>query len=354
MELIQDTNWDGLFIGLSVNFQYLTGLNAQPSERLIGLYLAPDIGFLLTPSFEVSRLENLVPSNITPIPWHETDNPVKLLYKTLEEHNLPVNTIGLEPKIWYETAHEFMKTFNTTTFHPATQFFDYLRSIKSPWEIKQLTNAATLSATLIDQAFHDIVQTGKTETQVANEIMALMTQHSNEPSWALVQFGANSAIPHHHSSNKKLQHGEVVLIDAGTSINGYQGDITITSINGPPTKDFLNIYEAVEQANQNAFEGISHGAPCHSIDTLARHYLKTKNLAQYFTHRLGHGIGLEIHEPPYLVQGNERILLEGNTHTVEPGVYVPNKFGIRIEDDVLVEGRNGKRLTNVPRRQWEA
>ena len=154
-------------------------------------------------------------------------------------------------------------------------------------------------------------------------------------------------------TEKKLVKNSSVLIDAGTSVQGYNGDITNTTFFGKPSKEFLEVYNLVEEANQVGVESSTVGTPCEEVDQAARKIIESKGYGEYFNHRLGHGIGLEVHEEPYIVNGNKIQLELNHVHSIEPGIYLLNKFGVRIEDDIIVGGKSGIRASNPDRRLWE-
>ncbi|MCG3217032.1 MAG: M24 family metallopeptidase [Candidatus Heimdallarchaeota archaeon] len=225
------------------------------------------------------------------------------------------------------------------------------RSVKTEEEIQRMVIAANYTKDGILNALNQIEE-GMTEIESLKIVQKEMTTLSNELGWALVQFGENSAIPHGHPSKKKLRQDDVILIDAGTTCEHYFSDITVTTSYGKTTKEFLEIYEVVEKANEIALEVSREGTAAEDVDFAARKSISKAGYGKYFTHRLGHGLGLEVHEEPYIVKGNSEPLRTGNVHTDEPGIYLPNKFGIRIEDDVLV-GKKSKRLVEFDRHLWK-
>ncbi len=158
---------------------------------------------------------------------------------------------------------------------------------------------------------------------------------------------------HYNLDQFKLKRDEVVLIDAGTSYNGYIGDITNTTVFGHPSEKFLEIYNIVEEANHRARDSVSVGISPSQVDAAARDYIVEKGYGQYFTHRTGQGIGLDVHEAPYIIQTNLVPLESKNTFTIEPGIYIPRKFGVRIEDDVVTKSDGCEQLSSPIRRYWE-
>lgn len=188
-----------------------------------------------------------------------------------------------------------------------------------------------------------------TESEVGRIVNEKMSKRSNAPASSLVQSGPNSAIPHGSASDRKIEPNDVLLIDGGTTVAGYKGDITITTVIGQPSERFKKIYDIVFRANRAAFDTARAGIPCESLDKTARELITSEGFGTYFTHRLGHGIGLEGHEHPYIVTGNTQKIETGMAFTIEPGVYILGEFGIRIEDDVAITKDGAERLSTVPR-----
>ncbi len=157
--------------------------------------------------------------------------------------------------------------------------------------------------------------------------------------------GANGAFPHHHSGNTRLQNGDAVVIDIGATYRGYKSDITRMVHLGKPTWELTKAYNAVLNANQRAMAAVRPGVTTEELDRVGRSTLESAGLGQYFTHRLGHGLGLDGHEPPWIMNGNTTTLEEGMVFSIEPGIYFTGKFGIRIEDIVVVTATGVRNLT---------
>ncbi|MFX0210725.1 MAG: M24 family metallopeptidase, partial [Candidatus Hodarchaeota archaeon] len=208
------------------------------------------------------------------------------------------------------------------------------RTKKDEEEIKCLKEASKRTGETIIQVMQEL-EVGVTEVEVRQKLVNMLKTDSDVRAGGLVQFGENSALPHYHGGSRKLKVDDVVLIDCGRTYNDYWGDITITSVFGKATEGFRKVFEIVKTSNQQAKEAvISSGIPA-EIDTAARNFISEKGYGKYFTHRTGHGIGLEGHEEPYIVGSNKKPLVIGNSFTIEPGIYLPGKFGVRIEDDVI-------------------
>src|SRR6185295_4636127 len=162
--------------------------------------------------------------------------------------------------------------------------------------------------------------------------------------WAIIGSGPNSALPHHMTSTRRLGDGEVVVVDVGASTEGYASDITRTFWLGAPPAEAERVYAVVDEARAAGIAAVRAGAETGAVDHAAREVIERAGYGEFFTHRTGHGLGLEIHEPPYIVGGTHDLLRAGMAHTVEPGIYLPGRFGIRLEDSVIVEADRARRL----------
>ena len=287
------------------------------------------------------------------IGWEEIEDPFALVAKTMKNLEVSSGIIAISPQMPYTMFSRIQANLPAAQFRDGLAIFEEARISKSQDEIEHLKKASILSAEGIEAAF-DILKEGITELEVAKFVKDYYEERTNgEESFVAVQFGENSANPHAGPSMRKLKQGDVVLIDAGTTLNGYWGDITNTTFFGTPTEEFLKVYTIVENANQQAITMGKLGKTGHDVDAAARYVIEDSGYGKYFTHRTGHGIGLDIHETPYMLATNMKPLKLNNTFTVEPGIYLPGKFGIRIEDDVFAQESTGTRLSSPKRRCWE-
>jgi Xaa-Pro dipeptidase len=168
------------------------------------------------------------------------------------------------------------------------------------------------------------------------------------PSGGLVQFGPSSALPHGGPGDRRLAAGDVVLIDTGCEVEGYTSDVTRTAVFGRASDRFRRVYDVVARAQRAGIDALGPGVACEEVDAAARKVITEAGFGEYFTHRVGHGLGMDGHETPYLVAGNRRPLASGNVETVEPGIYLPGEFGVRIEDDYAVTASGRDRLSPPP------
>ena len=354
--LIKRDNLDGLIATLGVNFRYLFKSDAHVSERLTAVVL-PREGTcsLITPEFEKQNMIRDVPLSEDNIyTWQETDNPYKLLASECIRLGLSDGKLGLTPNTSFSEYSKIQRNLPNVTFSDSYKIFNDARIVKTESEVKLLEKASKYSAEAIEKVIINDLREGLSEIEVSNLVALELTKLSGEPAhFSIVQFSSNSAISHAMPTEKKLKNNNPVLIDAGTSVQGYNGDITNTTFFGKPSNEFLEIYDLVEEANQVGVDSSVVGTPCEEVDLSARKIIESKGYGEYFNHRLGHGIGLEVHEEPYIVSGNKLLLELNHIHSVEPGIYLQNKFGVRIEDDVIVGAKNGIRASNPNRRLWE-
>jgi Xaa-Pro dipeptidase len=317
-----------LFVTPSTNLAYAANLSIGRSERLTALLLFTDgPAVLVTPSFEAeNHRRDAVVDDI--VPWPEDQDPLPLAARRLGP-----GPVGIEGTTAYDTVNR-LAAAGPLTARDATEIFEALRRIKSAEEQAFIREAARRTNLAID-AVHRELAAGKTEGEVSalleSEFQALGVRGGG-----LVQFGPSSAFPHGAPGERRLAKGDVVLIDAGCKVRGYDSDVTRTVAFGPPSDEMRRVYAAVDRAQRAGIDALRAGAAAEDVDRAARQVIEAAGWGDAFTHRLGHGLGMDGHEPPYLVRGNGAPLWIGNTVTIEPGIYLPGKFGVRIEDDYAV------------------
>lgn len=329
-----------LFIAApSTNFQYFTGYNPGRSERLIALFIPAKGGpVVVCPSFEVERLKrNTAVADVRG--WDEQDDPWKLVNKVLSELK-PLHRrgeIALEQTFDYGSVVRLEDATGANWRTQSAQAItERLRSIKYPEEVALIRQAIAITQDSIAATFAAL-SPGLTERDVADRLSQEMRTRG-APGGGLVQFGPSSALPHGGPGGTKLARETVVLIDAGSQVGGYTSDITRTIWWGDqPPEEFKRVFNTVHDAQTAA---MGFGQPfttmCQEMDRTARKVIGDAGMGQFFTHRLGHGMGMDGHETPWLVEGNETRLEPGMVFTVEPGIYQVGKFGVRIEDDCLM------------------
>ena len=330
---------DAIFVTPSTNLGYAANLSIFKSERLTALVLFTDgPAVLVTPNFEeANHKKNAVVDDVKT--WKEDENPIALAGTLLQGKG----ALGVEGSTSYETVARLGAVY-PGRIEDATPLFDALRRVKSSEEQIFQRAAGERTAKAI-AATHKRIRGGMTEKQVS-AILAEEYVRVGVTGDGLVQFGPNSAFPHGAPEERTLAKGDVILIDTGCRVRGYTSDVTRTVSFGSPSDELRKVYDIVERAQSAGIAALKAGAIPEEVDAAARRVIEQAGYGQFFTHRLGHGLGMDGHESPYLVHGNRTPLVEGNTVTVEPGIYMPGKFGVRIEDDYAVRGNGAEGLSD--------
>jgi Xaa-Pro dipeptidase len=331
-------NFDALFIGPGTSLYYFTGIRWWLSERLLAL-LIPRSGepILISPAFEETRMREslLFPAEIRV--WQEEQNPFKLLASTLADRNLRTGRIGIEERLpftFYDHFRAAAPAYECVSADPITIA---CRSRKSPHELELMRLACEATFDVYRQVFANLKE-GMTQEHISDLVVAGYSKMELQGD-ALVLLGPSAALPHGSKQPRTLKEGDVVLIDDGCFVEGYQADVTRTAVFGKPTEKMQRAFEAVRKAQDAALDAARAGKLSGSVDDAARAQITAAGFGpdyKYFAHRLGHGMGLDIHEHPYLVRGSTTVLEPGMTFSNEPGIYIPNEFGIRCEDDMVI------------------
>ncbi len=332
---------DVLFVTASTNLAYSANLAIARSERLTALLLFADgPAVLVTPSFEeANHKRTAVVDDVKT--WQEEEDPIVLAARLFSGRK----TIGVEGSTSYATLTSLSHAC-PARFEEATPVFDALRMIKSPEEQAFIRDAARRTNLAIEET-HKRMRTGMSESEVERILEGEFTKQGARGG-GLVQFGPSAAFPHGAPAERRLARGDGVLIDCGCKVRGYSSDITRTVSFGPPSDEFRKVYATVDRAQLAGIEALKAGAAAEDVDRAARKVIEDAGYGKYFTHRLGHGLGMDGHEQPYLVRGNKKLLAAGNVETVEPGIYIPERFGVRIEDDYAVQATGPKSLSVRP------
>lgn len=335
----------------ATNFEYFTGTNPGRSERLI-LLLVPAKGdpAIICPSFEVERVKRR--SAVSDVRgWEEQDDPWKLVKAALRAVK-PEGRPGqgaIEATLDYASFLHLSETGGSSwRWQTGALVTERLRLIKDPEEVALIRRAVAITEASIAATFAALVP-GVTERDVAGTLSQEMRTRG-APGGGLVQFGPSSALPHGGPGGGQLAKEMVVLIDCGCEVAGYTSDITRTTWYGDaPSDEFKRVFNLVHDAQTAAMNlARPFTVRCQEMDRAARKVIADAGLGPSFTHRLGHGMGMDGHEPPYMVEGNDTPLEPGMVFTIEPGVYQLEKFGVRIEDDTVVTDTGLEVLSQRP------
>jgi Xaa-Pro aminopeptidase len=340
-----------LLIGQGSDLRYLTGHGAHPMERLTMLVLpASGEAALVAPRLE-AMAASASPAGaaglVEVVPWDETDDPYAMIAARVATASEGRSArLLVDPKLWARHLLALQRALPGRAFGLGTEVTRDLRIVKTPAEIEHLRAAAHAADRVIEQIARGRL-VGRTEADVAREIgERLVAEGHQVAEFAIVASGPNSASPHHGASDRVIQPGEPIVLDIGGTLADYHSDTTRTiwvtggGAERGPDDEFRTIYELVQRANADAIAAVRPGAAGEQLDEVARRVIREGGYGDAFIHRLGHGIGLDGHEDPYLVADSPDSLLEGMAFSIEPGIYLAGRYGVRIED-IVVCGADG-------------
>ncbi len=347
-ELVNQNSLDGLAIVPGPNMSYLTGSKFHLSERPVVFFIMQNEATFILPKLESPKILNLDVNFIT---YDDKEGPKPAFEKFAKTNSIA--KLGVESRAIRHLELDLMNSTGITSdVVDASDIFAKLRMSKSSNEIDCMIKAVKIAETSLESVLGNI-KPGLTEKQFAADLVIELLRNGSDselPFSPIVASGINAANPHHFPSDKEFQYGELIIIDWGANFEGYFSDITRTFALGSEIDDeLLRAYEAVKQANESARIKAKIGVQAGIVDVAARSIIDDLGFGKFFTHRTGHGLGLEIHEEPYIKPDNDFILEKGMTFTIEPGIYIPNLGGIRIEDDIHLVESGATSLTTLSR-----
>lgn len=336
---------DVLLITPSKNLFYLAGFSLPRSERFISLLFRMESEpVAIGPVFERERLLSS-PLKMQLKLWRDDQCPMAAVRSVIGD--APGITVALEPRTDYADYMRLVREIPEVQWVDGSIVFDQLRAEKTEMEIKCLEAAIGITEKVFELV-PSLLREGMEERVLAQLLIHEMKVRGGESSEAVVQFGENAAIPHGVSSHRKLSYGDLILIDMGTCVSGYHADLTRCYAYKKANEAQRQVHGIVKRAQEAAKEKIEPGVPAEEVDQIARGVIDFYEYGVYFPHRTGHGTGLSGHEAPYLVKGNTEKLRAGMVVTIEPGVYLPGRFGIRLEDQFLVTEGGARMLSSGP------
>jgi Xaa-Pro dipeptidase len=329
---------DALFLAPGTSLYYFTAVRWWPSERLLAL-LIPRTGdpILICAGFEEGRLREQLrfPAEIRV--WQEDESPVKLAAQALRDRGIRTGRVGVDETTYFTFFDHMRAAAPSLEFASADPVTIGCRAVKSAHELELMRLSCEATCEVFRAVFASLRE-GMTQPEVGRLVEAGYSKMGLRGD-ALVLFGASAALPHGSIKPQSLKEGDVVLIDGGCKLEGYDSDITRTSVFGKPADKMRKVYDLVRAAQNAALDAARSGKLSGTVDDAARAVVTAGGFGpdyKYFTHRLGHGIGLDGHEHPYLVRGSKTVLAPGMTFSNEPGIYIPGEFGIRCEDDMAI------------------
>lgn len=352
-EVMQSAGLEALVLNPGHTMVYLTGLHFHLSERPVVVYFVPGAQpVVVYPELETAKIKAL-PYPVQAFAYGDDPNSWdKVFRKATDVAGINERRVGVEPRTLRVLELSFLESSAPQAkFVSAEESLSYLRMRKDSNEISAMREAVNIAQRAL-QATLGFIQVGKTERQIATELTLQLLKAGSEasiPFTPIVASGPNSANPHAVLSGRQLQRGDLLIIDWGASYDGYISDLTRTFAIGPVEAEFERIARIVASANEAGRSAARPGVTAGEVDQITRAVITETGYGVFFTHRTGHGIGMEGHEAPYLYQENKLPLAVGMTFTIEPGIYLPERGGVRIEDNMVITEGGAESLSNLPR-----
>ncbi|MBO8142563.1 MAG: aminopeptidase P family protein [Firmicutes bacterium] len=333
------------------NFFYLAGFTPKPDERPSFLLLAPEAVGLLIPELNLEQCRN----ELSHLPeavvasYGDDEGPQRAMQALSSRLGGPVRRLLVDDGMRADFFLLLRRTWPGGEPGLASSIINPLRMVKSPAELTLLSESAAAADQAV-RAAAGACRPGATELDVAAKAQdAFRRAGAPEVLFTSIASGPNAALPHHHTGARRIAPGDGVTVDVGARRNGYCSDITRVVCAGEPSREYAEVHRIVDAAVRAALAAIKPGVPCREVDRAARAVIEEAGYGPYFVHRTGHGLGLEAHEAPSVTSTNELVLEEGMVFTVEPGIYLPGKFGIRLEEVAVVTATGVRTLSGLSR-----
>ena len=338
---------DALVASVGFDLPYLTGYHAMPLERLTALVVTATSATLVVPRLESPRVTRL-DGVFDLVAWGETEDPVAITAGLIG----PGRRVAIGDQMWSRFLVELLRHLPGREYVRSVDVVGPLRISKDAAEIAALAAAgAAADRVAVQLQRGEIPLVGRTEAQVSADISARLLEAGHDVvNFAIVAAGENAASPHHHPGGRVIARGDIVLCDFGGTMNGYCSDITRCVHIGEPPPEIARAWSDLQRAQEAGVAAGRIGMSCEGVDTAARDVLTAAGWGEFFIHRTGHGIGMEAHEEPYMVSGNELPIADGHAFSVEPGIYVPDRWGMRLED-IVVATKTGPQRMNAASRE---
>jgi Xaa-Pro aminopeptidase len=343
----QEAGLAGLLVTPGPDLIYLTGYAPVAITERITMLVIPVDGepAMIVPRLERPDAENAAgASTLGLVDWTDGSDPYEATAELLAESG----RYAVSDSAWAMHLLGLQRQLPQSSYVSMTSDLPMLRAIKDDAEIERLASAAAAA----DRTCEEIVKVrfaGRSETEVGGDLADLLRRFGHsQVDFTVVGSGPNGANPHHEIGDRVIEDGDMVVLDFGGLKHGYGSDTTRTVHVGEPTQEEQDVHEIVRLAQQAGFEAVKPGIECQEVDRVPRSVITEAGYGEYFIHRTGHGIGITTHEPPYMVEGETHLVQPGMCFSIEPGIYLPNRFGVRIEDIVTVTGEGGRRLNQTP------
>lgn len=340
-EAMRERKIDIVAVGPTTNMKYLLGGTPHPDERLCVLLVSADSMQMIAPRLNEEQIRSI--TDVPLLLWDDDEGPGRALGSSILCRG--EKKVAVDPTMRADFLLAIIETGSCRNVVSADDLFGSLRIRKSEKELQLLRTAARQADRAMEQAA-EVCVPGMTERELAWEIEAFFRKDgAQQVMFTLIAAGSNGARPHHESGGTVIEDGMPVIIDIGASLNGYMSDITRVVCAGEPEVEFLQVYEVVREANEKGRRAVRPGKAAGEVDAACRDFIAGTGYGENFIHRTGHGIGLSVHEPPWIMRGSEFEIETGMTFSIEPGIYLPGRFGARVEDIVLVTDSGCETLT---------
>jgi Xaa-Pro aminopeptidase len=339
---------EAALIGPSADMEYLLGGRLPPTERL-NLLVVPQSGrpWLILPSLQ-APLAHSLREELEIVIWQENDSPLDLTAQVLNKAG--ARTIGVDSHMWASFLLGLQSRLVEARFSSVSPLISTGRICKDENEIALLDEAGKRFDSIWKEFFETGRLTGQSEHEIAAQIRELTMAHGFDAMlWCDVGSGPNGASPLHHGSDRRVASGDPVVIDFAATYKGYVMDTCRTPVAGTPHQEFVAIYDTVNRAYDAGLAAVRPGVPAEQVDQAARTVIEEAGFGPQFLHRLGHGLGIDAHEEPYIVRDNATALRPGMVFSNEPGIYIAGRWGVRIENIVVVTQDGGRSLNNMTR-----
>jgi Xaa-Pro aminopeptidase len=349
-QALRDADVGALLVGPSADLRYLVGYHALPLERLTMLVVpAEGAPLLVVPELEAPRAIDSGAAELAPLaPWSETEDPIALVAEHLAGAGASDGRLAVQDRLWSSFTLGLQQAIPGASWVPGSAVMRELRMVKTPEEVQALREVgAAIDA--VHARVPELLRSGRTEAEVGRDIGELILEDHDEINFIIVASGPNGASPHHETGDRVLSAGDAVVVDIGGTRAGYCSDMTRDYVIESMPDGYAAMHRVLEEAQEAAVRAVRPGASAASIDAAAREVIAAAGYGDRFVHRTGHGIGVEEHEEPWIVAGNDDVLAAGMAFSVEPGIYVPDRYGARIEDIVVVTDDGVEQLNLRPR-----
>jgi Xaa-Pro dipeptidase len=351
-QMILSHGLDGIALVPGTSMVYFSDIHAHMSERPVVLFVpADDDPAIIIPGLEAEKARQAGIAETSLFSYSDQEGHAGAFQRACAHLELADYLLGVEAYrmrvVELELLHRYAPGLQTAH---AEEIITALRGVKDQEELQKMQQAVTIAETAIERLLPTIAS-GQTEREIGNRLVRELLEAGSQgmPFGPIVAAGPNAAAPHATLSDRPIAAGDLLIIDWGAGYEGYVSDITRTYAVGSVDRDLQRVHETVRRANEAGRQASRPGATGEAIDRAAREVIEQAGYGSYFIHRTGHGLGMEAHEPPSIVEGNLDPLQPGNVFTVEPGIYLPGRGGVRIEDDVVITAQGHRSLTSLPR-----